>query len=86
MSEAPEHELAELRGMLGALPPIDARAEARERTLAVGKDALTSSRGRPPWALAAVRVWSRVVVPVALACTVGVYLHWAIETASTLAR
>ncbi len=39
-----------------------------------------------PWAVLGIRIWSRVVVPAALATTVGVYLLYAIQAAAALYR
>lgn len=73
---------------LGALPARDVDEAAATRLARRAGAAFEREHallGRP-WALVGIRIWSRVMVPALLATTVGLYLLYAIQAASSLYR
>ena len=73
---------------LRALPPHDAAADValRVRRQALRELARQHENLGRPWMGAMATLWSRVVMPVALASVVGVYLVWAFRFAGALYR
>jgi hypothetical protein len=82
--EADRTDLDRLRA-LSARDVDDAAARQLARRAGAAFEREHSLLGRP-WVLVGVRVWSRVMVPALLATTVGVYLLYAIQAASSLYR
>jgi hypothetical protein len=82
----------QLSGDLRALPAHDvtsdvARRVRRQALMDLGRQRAYRDR---PWPLSALggaaALWSRVIMPIALASVVGVYLTWAFEFAGALYR
>ena len=77
-----------LNDRLRSLPAHDAREEVvlRTRRQALSTLAREQANLERPWMGTMATLWSRFVMPVALASVVGVYLIWAFQFAGALYR
>jgi hypothetical protein len=70
---------------LRLLAPIEPPAALESRVRRVAGGELALARG-PRWRVMALRWWTRMALPAAIAITVVGYLHWALRAASALYR
>lgn len=86
MKDMREDSPDKLHASLASLPVRDASGDLarRTRSQALAHLALQRAYGDRPWLVQILFVWSHVVMPIALASVVGVYLTWAFAFASNL--